>query len=107
MSTATPPPGSELHEVLAYIRAKQRVDGLSKLEGAGMIMKRKTPLAKALDAMSCIPFIQISFPFCFPFLLPIFLLKPKMRRNQIKGAKTKGEPPLITQNLMKSKKKAP
>ena len=55
MSTATQCDNE--HEILTYIRAKQRMCEIIK-KGTPMIMKMGTPLTKALDAMSCIPFIQ-------------------------------------------------
>ena len=55
MSTAT-----QEHEILTYVRAQERMDLI--VEGTTpMIMKMKTPLAKALDAMTCIPFVQNSY----------------------------------------------
>ena len=50
MSTAT---HDTEHEILTFIRARDRMDVI--VESPPMIMKMKTPLAKALDAMSCIP----------------------------------------------------
>lgn len=59
MSTATQCDNE--HEILTYIRAQERM-ALIVAEGTPMIMKIKIPLAKALDAMSCVPFVQNSYP---------------------------------------------
>ena len=58
MSTATQSGNTE-HEILTYVRAQERMENI--IQGTPMIMKMKTPLAKALDAMSCIPFVKNSY----------------------------------------------
>ena len=59
MSTSTTPPEHE-HDLLTYVSAKRRMDDIMEAinKETAMNMAIKTPLAKALDAMSCIPFIQ-------------------------------------------------
>jgi 2OG-Fe(II) oxygenase superfamily len=59
MSTATQCDDTE-HEILTFIQTKKRMD-LIVDKGTPRIMKMKTPLAKALDAISCIPFVQNSY----------------------------------------------
>lgn len=59
-STATQCDTDSEHEVLTYVRVQDRMD-LIAAKCNPMRMKMKTPLAKALDAMSCIPFVQISY----------------------------------------------
>ena len=60
MSTATQSDRDDTeHEIMTYIRAKKHMD-LIIYKGTPMIMKLKTPLAEALDAMSSIPFVRNS-----------------------------------------------
>jgi hypothetical protein len=64
MSTATQGDIDE-HEILTYIRAKERMDRIMMNSWRfGMKMKLNTPLTKALDAMSSIPFVQRGIEVC-------------------------------------------
>ncbi|KAF8812934.1 hypothetical protein BYT27DRAFT_6399752 [Phlegmacium glaucopus] len=57
MATPTDESNTE-HEILTYIRVQQGIDDLVSNNVDTMTMVQKTPLTKALDAMSYIPFVN-------------------------------------------------
>ena len=61
MPTSTPPHECNTeHEVLIYVHTQQHIDKLTTRANSAMPMKLSTPLTKAIDALSCIPFVQTS-----------------------------------------------